>query len=128
MVLSANHVWFNSTERDWIDPSFPRLPFAVVGVDGEYAYCGPTYADGVAYYLRLVLSSIAEANGRASLIELSLHIPFSSNPVPVNFFEQELPLARVAGIRRVVIFAATFWRSLPDKSQYSQALADFVAP
>ena len=112
--------------------SFAALPFQTIGMDAEFAYYTPARATNIDYFNQLVAITLSLATGRDALIELNLHqglqSTLQSTPVPPDFFAEELSLARKAGIRRVVIFASTFWAKLPNKNQYSAALADFLAP
>jgi len=128
MIMPTYYAYFDLTKQAGLLTSFPELPFQSVGMDAEYAYYTSDGNADLAYYKRLVALSLSMANGRDSLLELSLHKAMVSGPVPLDFFEQELFLAKSAGIKTVVIFAAQYWESLPNRAAYSDALAAFLAP
>lgn len=127
MIMPTYYAYFDDTEQAGLLPSFLELPFQSVGMDAEVAYYTNDRNADLAYYKRLVALTLSMANGRDSLIELSLHKAMVTGPVPLDFFEQELSLAKSAGIKTVVIFAAEFWANLPNRAGYSSALADFLA-
>lgn len=112
--------------------SFAALPFETIGMDAEFAYYTKDSATNVDYFNQLIDITLSLAKGRDALIELNLHQGLQSTlqptPVPPSFFAEELSIARKAGIKTVVIFASVFWSNLPNKDQYSAALADFLAP
>ena len=112
--------------------SFAALPFETIGMDAEFTYYTTDWGTNVDYFNQLVDITLSLAKGRDALIEVNLHqglqSTLQSTPVPPSFFAEELSIARKAGIKRVVIFASTFWGTLPNKDQYSAALANFLAP
>ena len=112
--------------------SFAALPFQTIGMDPEFAYYTTDRATNIDYFNQLIAITLSLAKGRDALIELNLHqglqSTLQSTPVPPSFFAEELSIARKAGIKTVVIFASVFWGNLPNKDQYSAALADFLAP
>jgi len=115
-----------------LDPSFAELPFQTIGMDAEFAWYTENRETNLSYYQQLIDITKSIAKGREALIEVNLHqglgSTLQSTPVPIDFFQEELKIARESGFKRVVIFAAVFWDKLPNKDQYSKALADFLAP
>ena len=108
--------------------SFAALPFETIGMDAEFTYYTTDRATNVAYFNQLIGITLSLAQGRDALIEVNLHEGLEATPVPPDFFTEELSIARTAGIKTIVIFASVFWSNLPNKDQYSAALADFLAP
>ena len=112
--------------------SFAELPFHTIGMDAEFAWYTEDRETNLGYFQQLIDITKAIAKGRDALIEVNLHqglgSTLQSTPVPIDFFREELKIARESRIKRVVIFAAVFWDTLPNKNEYSSALAEFVAP
>jgi len=128
MIMPAYYAYFDGTETASLDATFATLPFEPIGMDAEYSYYGADNASNLTYYRKLIDVSLSLAGSRDALIELSLHKAFASDPVPPDFFTEELSVAKTAGIKTVIIFAAEFWQSLTNQQTYSAALADFIAP
>jgi hypothetical protein len=97
-------------------------------MDAEFAYYTKDWATNVDCFNQLISITLSLAKGRGALIEVNLHQGLEATPVPPDFFAEELSIARKAGIKTVVIFASVFWSNLPNKDQYSAALANFLAP
>jgi hypothetical protein len=107
--------------------SFAQLPFQTIGMDAEFSYYTEEWNTNIDYFNNLIDITQQLAGGRDAIIEINLHKGMESKAVPPEYFEEEVRIAKEAGMKRIVIFAATFWAKMPDKDRYSNALAGFLA-
>ncbi|MCF8565667.1 hypothetical protein LLE49_13160 [Alicyclobacillus tolerans] len=126
MVLPDNFAVGAALEnRSGLPDNFPHLPFAAVGIDQENAYTG--HPNDLNVFQRIVQKTVAIANNRPSITEISLRQGDLKTPISPQFFDQEVQIASQEHVNVLLIFANEFWDSSPYQKQYAQALQGFLA-